>query len=140
MILGKYDRDGYQGADYSNICAGTVAEATRGTVAQDLIASAGNIADFYSGGTDATGDDVATLTHTFDCLADFMGTSQDGVAYNFNTHTYNDNANGGTTFYYYNNGTRDELLPLRRNRWPGRQRHIRHLRIPCVLWLRQCRD
>jgi hypothetical protein len=41
-----------------------------------------------------SGDDVHTPFHSFNSLGDFMGTSQDSAG----------NANGVTTFYYYDNG------------------------------------
>ncbi|MBP7050241.1 MAG: hypothetical protein KBE65_04430 [Phycisphaerae bacterium] len=101
MAMGYYDRNGYAGLSYSNLVAGGVAEAsTHGGVmgtweylAQYAIASPGHAADFYSGGYEASGDDNYT-GRAFDCLADFMGTSQDACG----------NSNGGTTFYYYTDG------------------------------------
>jgi len=106
MAMGYYDRNGYAGLSYSNLVAGGVAEASThggamGTweyLAQYAIASPGHAADFYADPTSygTSGDDVAVPTHTFDCLADFMGTNQDAYG----------NSNGGTTFYYYTNGSR----------------------------------
>ncbi len=97
MVMGYYDRNGYQGQQYSNLVPGGVAEAnTFGTgpyLVNDVIASAGHIADFYAGGYLSSGDDHP-LSHTFNCLADFMGTSQDSAT----------NVNGSTTFYYWTNG------------------------------------
>ena len=62
MIMGFYDRNGYDGLSYSNLVPGGVAEATTygglpSYLASAAIASAGNIADFYSGGYLASGDD-----------------------------------------------------------------------------------
>jgi len=98
MMMGYYDRNGYAGWDYSNLVPGGVAEANSfgnpGALANSIIASTGHVADFYAGGNNASGDDVALPWHAFDCLADFMGTSQDAIG----------NANGWTTFYYWTNG------------------------------------
>lgn len=104
MILGMYDRQGYLGASYANLAAG-LAESREDTgaaspVAAAMIASSGHISDFYSGGYGASGDDVVPATHAFDCLADFMGTSQDiagNASYNM--------TNGTTSFWYYTDGS-----------------------------------
>ena len=96
MMLSGYDRDGSN----PNIVPGVTADLSTfvhgsnydETVA--MIASPGNIADFYVNGYYASGDDVAQPWHSFDSLADFMGTSQDSVG----------NVNGGTTFWFYTNG------------------------------------
>jgi len=68
----------------------------------DLVVTAVNVTpadsstnDFYSGGYLASGDDSYT-TRDFDCLADFMGTSQDNLS-----AITGGNVNGGTTFFYY---------------------------------------
>lgn len=96
--MGHYDRNGYNGYYYDNLVTGGVAETnTFGAgpyLANAAIASAGHIQDFYSGGYGASGDDVASPWHSFDCLADFMGTSQDSVG----------NSNGSTAFWYWDNG------------------------------------
>jgi hypothetical protein len=102
MMAGYYDRNGYGGLYYDNLVPGGVSEtstfpSTEGSwnyLAQYAIASQGHVADFYGGGYGATGDDVSPPWHSFDCLADFMGTSQDAYG----------NMNGGTGFYYFNNG------------------------------------
>jgi hypothetical protein len=102
MAMAYYDLNGYGGLSYSNLVAGGVAESstflgTAGTwsyLAQYAIASPGHVADFYSGGYGSSGDDAHTR-RSFDCLADFMGTSQDSAG----------NVNGGTSFYYYADGT-----------------------------------
>jgi hypothetical protein len=103
MMMGYYDRNGY-GSDplhnkYPNLVPGGVAETTTygnpGALVNAATASAGHIADFYAGGYNASGDDKPTPYHSFNCLADFMGTSQDAVA----------NSNGSTTFYYYTDGS-----------------------------------
>lgn len=112
MMMGYYDLNGYNGLYYTNLVAGGVAESsTFGAgpyYANDTIASTGHIAAFYNEGTDVRhpdphdgpymdeGDDLTRDPSAFDCLADFMGTSQDSV----------DNVNGGTTFYTYPTGAR----------------------------------
>ena len=104
MIMDYYDRNGYAGLSYSNLVPGGVAEtstypSTDGTwdyLAQSAIASPGHVSDFYRSGYLGTGDDIAP-THSFDCLADFMGTSQDSGS----------NPNGSTTFWFRGDG-----LPL----------------------------
>jgi len=98
MMMGYYDRNGYGGLTYSNLVPGGTAEASSygnpGAIANSAIASAGHITDFYSAGYGGSGDDVSPLSHSFNSLADFMGTSQDSIG----------NINGNTTFYYYTNG------------------------------------
>jgi hypothetical protein len=98
MLIGYYDIHGYNGQSYSNLVSGGDAENnTYGSdtyLANNVIASSGHINDFYNGGFGVSGDDVAQPSHDFDCLADFMGTSQDDC----------DNSNGSTAFYFFNNG------------------------------------
>jgi len=100
MMIGYYDRNGYAGSDYSNLVPGGVAEANSfgnpGALVNSIIASPGHIADFYKTppGYGGSGDDNLPPSHTFDSLADFMGSSQDSVG----------NSNGSTTFYYWTNG------------------------------------
>jgi len=98
MIMGHYDRNGYKGLNLDNLVPGTTAESSTfgsgGFAANDMIASAGHIADFYAGGNGASGDDKP-ISHSFNCLADFMGTSQDSVS----------NSNGSTRFYYWPDGS-----------------------------------
>ncbi|MBN1806255.1 MAG: hypothetical protein JW837_13490 [Sedimentisphaerales bacterium] len=93
MLMGYYDARGYD-----NLVQGGAAEnSTYGSgpyLANSAIASAEHISDFYSGGTSASGDDSSQPWHNFNCLADFMGTSQDSAG----------NPNGYTTFYYFTNG------------------------------------
>jgi len=119
MMMGYYDRNGYAGKTYGNLVPGGVAEAetfsfsTSGTawsaLVNNAIASQGHVTDFYGshfnggGGTKddgygASGDDLPSSTpwHSFNCLADFMGTSQDAYG----------NVNGGTTFYFSSNGAK----------------------------------
>ncbi len=121
MMMGYYDRNGYGGLFYSNLVPGGVAEANTfpklpapnynwGYLVNNSIASWGHVTDFYrkngtpdyytggGGGSGAylnSGDDQAA-THSFDCLADFMGTSQDAYK----------NLNGSTTFYFFTNGAK----------------------------------
>ena len=102
MMMGYYDRSGYAGLYYPNLVPGGVAEANSfgnpGALVNGIIASPGHIADFYAGGYNAICDDKPAPHHAFDCLADFMGTSQDlakGI-----------NPNGGTSFYYYDDGSK----------------------------------
>ncbi len=99
MMMGYYDINGYSGLRYDNLVPGGTAELNTfgsGSFAvNDIIASSGHIADFYSGGYLASGDDNYT-GRSFDCLADFMGTSQDSLG----------NVNGSTTFFHYTNGAR----------------------------------
>ncbi len=107
MLMGYYDRNGYDGRDYSNLIPGAVAglstfPSTAGSwtyPAQNYIASSGHVADFYRGGLGAVGDDRPSARAP-NSLADFMGTSQDNLPYSGGTHS---NANGSTTsLFYYN--------------------------------------
>ncbi|MDD3580184.1 MAG: PEP-CTERM sorting domain-containing protein [Desulfobacca sp.] len=110
MMMGYYDRNGYNGLCYDNLVPGGVAElstftSTAGTwnyLAQYAIASPEHVSDFYQGGYLASGDDVAPPYHSFNCLADFMGTSQDS-AVSPPLKTVG-NKNGSTTFWYYDDG------------------------------------
>jgi len=101
MMIGHYDRNGYAGLLYDNLVPGGVAEAsTYGmppwtALVDPVIASQGHVADFYPGGYLAFGDDVLPPWHGFNCLADYMGTSQDACF----------NPNGATTFWYYTDGS-----------------------------------
>lgn len=92
MIMGWYDRNGYDGCVYPDLIPGGTAgfsthvrdwdglnyewAANGDTLASKTIASSGHIEDFYQEGYLASGDDQYT-GRPFDCLADFMGTSQD---------------------------------------------------------------
>lgn len=90
MLISWYDRNGY-----SNLVPGGEAETSTfgnpGALVNSIIASNGHISDFYSNGYNISGDDAAPPFHSFDCLADFMGTSQDAYG----------NNNGFTKFYFY---------------------------------------
>ena len=99
MLLGWYDRNGY-----SNLVPGGDAETSTfgnpGALVNSAIASSGHINDFYSGlspsaGYELIGDDVSQPWHSFNCLADFMGTSQDAYG----------NVNGGTSFWSFNDNS-----------------------------------
>jgi hypothetical protein len=114
MMIGHYDRNGYGGLQYPSLVPGGVAQTTTwapwpdGHPARSAMASTGHQQDFYSAGTygyntggtsgngfGLSGDDLAGPHHSFDCLADFMGTSQDSVG----------NPNGWTTFFFFTNGS-----------------------------------
>ena len=99
MLLSWYDRNGF-----SNLVPGGQAETSTfgdpSALVNSAIASSGHINDFYSGlspsgGYNLSGDDIVSPLHSFDCLADFMGTSQDAYG----------NSNGATKFYFYNNNS-----------------------------------
>lgn len=98
MIIGHYDVQGYNGRSYNNLVLGGQAEfstfGNSGALVNNFIASPGHISGFYSGGYGVSGDDVVPPLHDFDCLADFMGTSQDNYG----------NYNGATSFYFFTNG------------------------------------
>ena len=107
MLMGYYDRNGYGGLQYGNLVPGGAAESTTfgipnpsSGLVNAVIASPRHISDYYSGGYGAIGDDVpGAPTGPLNCLADFMGTSQDSyLGYFLN------NSNGGTTSRYYTNG------------------------------------
>lgn len=106
MMMGYYDRNGYGGLYYENLVPGGQAELNTfvgtGTYANNAIASSGHIANFYRD-SDDVGDnpyldsnDDQPSGRSFDCLADFMGTSQDSVG----------NINGSTSFWFNTNGSR----------------------------------
>ena len=96
MMMGYYDRTVYNGLYYDNLVPGGVAELSNygspGALANQAIASAGHIKDFW-GTPDPLASD-RTIPGDFDCLADFMGTSQVALG----------NSDGGTTFWFYSNG------------------------------------
>lgn len=110
MMVGYYDRNGYAGKKYDNLVPGGMAEIStiykdpaRNALIKNVIASQGHVNDFYGGDSNAgfdkylnSGDDLPGPHHTFDSLADFMGTSQDSAG----------NVNGGTTFYFWDDGTK----------------------------------
>jgi hypothetical protein len=111
MLVGYYDIHGYLGENYPNLVPNAVAElSTFPSVegswdyrVQRIIASQRHVSDFYSGGYLASGDDlVGAPTGPLDSLADFMGTSQDVYA----------NINGGTTFWFFSDGSRLTVADL----------------------------
>ncbi len=118
MMMGYYDRNGYQSSNYDNLVPGGVAEAETyvgppvgwNALANNAIASQGHVADFYSGGFGAIGDDVPGPWHGFNSLADFMGTSQDAYG----------NWNGSTLFWWWTNGAPfTEADAVTQNVWPS---------------------
>ncbi len=94
MMMGFYDINGFDGLTYDNLVPGGIAELTSGPLANAAIASSGHIADFWTGYGN-TGDPLSQH-HSFDSLADFMGTSQDSAG----------NSDGSTTFYYRPDGSK----------------------------------
>ena len=103
MLVGYYDIHGYDGLRYDNLVPGGKAElSTFPSIpgvwqykAQYAIASPEHVKEFYRAGYGKSGDDVDPPYHDFNCLADFMGTSQDSVG----------NSNGATTFWFYTDGS-----------------------------------
>ncbi len=112
MLMAYYDTNGYKGYSFSNLIPGTAPSAVNGYSAANssflhAIASQGHQHDFYnsgegglyaldSGGGGGYGEvnDDRYDGRPFDCLADFMGTSQGS------------RVNGGTSNYYDYNGFR----------------------------------
>lgn len=122
MLAAYYDTSGYKGHSYSNLVPGGTASAAigawpTGSLLRGVIASEGHQRDYYNAGTYGynnggdgyydsahvwqtygcgdSGDDIAT-TRSYDCVADFMGTSQDA----------HDNVNGATQCYFDDTGAR----------------------------------
>lgn len=113
MMMGYYDIHGYAGKSYANLVPGGTAESSTFPVSwsykvNSIIASNGYVTDFYryydsttktfiadysNGGNNVaygkSGDDATSNLHTFNCLADFMGSGQGNTP------------NGDTNFYYY---------------------------------------
>ncbi len=127
--MGYYDIYGYNGITYDLILGG-VAELSSfypnspypidrpldppsptgpTLLCNKAIASIGHLADFWlSNGS--TGDPLASgriIPSQFDCLADFMGTSQDNL-----TSTGQGNPDGQTFFYFWANGARMTNIDL----------------------------
>jgi hypothetical protein len=110
MMAGYYDRNGYNGYQYNNLVPGGVAESTTFTstagtweyLAQYAIASPEHVDDFYNQPYGVSGDDDPQPWHEFNCLADFMGTSQDSIG----------NSNGSTTFFNYTDGSKLTYLEI----------------------------
>ena len=110
MLMGYYDRNGYDGLTYDNLVPGGVAETTTfpttgsGHLVGNAIASSGHIADFWVGYGQSGNDPLAsgrTIPDDFNCLADFMGTSQDNLDTSNSIH----NPDGSTMFYSSGNST-----------------------------------
>ena len=95
MMMGYYNINGYGGQNYSNLVPGGTAELSNygnpSAIANSTIASSGHIGDYYVAYGDIGNDPHPDGTHTFNCLADFMGTSQDNCS----------NSDGSTTFWYW---------------------------------------
>jgi hypothetical protein len=114
MLMGYYDRNGYNGYNYARLVPGGMAELNSFTgaapLAEAAMASSEHVNSFFIGGYgsgNVTGDDNVsgrTLPQDYNCLADFMGTSQDYVYNPVGTTTFTNNPNGSTTFYNYTNG------------------------------------
>jgi hypothetical protein len=102
MMMGYYDQKGYGGLSYDNLVPGGVAEAKAtnadgwSSLANSAIASKEHVNDYYRAGYLGSGDDLLPPYHANNCLADFMGTSQDSFG----------NVNGSTTLYFWNNGAK----------------------------------
>jgi len=112
MMMGYYDRNGYDSLYYCNLVPGGIAERSTfgnpGALANRIIASKGHQRDFYNAATygyntgggpgfgyGEIGDDRASPWHAFNCLADFMGTSQDAFGL----------PNSGTWFWNHADGS-----------------------------------
>ncbi len=125
MLIGHYDRNGYNGFAYDNLVPGGLAEqftyvsggapyspptdwdATGDNavpLANLAIASQDHVEAFYSGGYGAKGDDLPRDPDTFNCLADFMGTSQARLFDTTDPTSIVENSNGATSFAFYTNG------------------------------------
>lgn len=113
MLMGYYDINGYNGLSYANLVPGKEAELSNygrsGSAANQMIASCGHIHAFYRDSDDEgdeeygdSGEDLPRDPAFFNCLADFMGTSQDAA----------ENSNGSTTFFYYSDGDRTDAWVL----------------------------
>lgn len=103
MMMGHYDRNGYQQKAFTGMVAGGVAEQSSfaaggsSSLGNQAVASTGHVADFWVGYGQSGNDPLAggrSLPAGFDSLADFMGTSQDSAG----------NSDGSTKFYYYTSG------------------------------------
>lgn len=123
MVMGYYDIYGYNGVTYDLVLGG-VAELSSyypnspfpidrpldppsptgpTLLCNKAIASAGHLADFWLS-YGSTGDPLASgriSPSQFDCLADFMGTSQDNL-----NSTGDSNPDGQTFFYFWTDGAR----------------------------------
>jgi len=85
MLMGYYDINGYNGETYENLVPGGTAPLDTfvlpgDNIANHAIASTDHQDDFYVSYGEVDNDPLAatrTRPDDFDCLADFMGTSQD---------------------------------------------------------------
>lgn len=101
MLMGFYDRRPYGGREYPNLVPGVVADANTyanpTAAVNGIIASQAHIDAFYVAEGNFN-DDPNPGSHTsgsFNCLADFMGTSQDSCS----------NPDGTTTFWFWQDGS-----------------------------------
>ena len=116
MMMGYYDRNGYGGLVYPNLVPGGRAEMNTfpaGTyIANDTIASSQHIADYWTGsgnsGDDPCNGNLTTCHGGGNCLADFMGTSQDmawlSPGCDGTIGAPPQNTDGGTLIWNYTNG------------------------------------
>ncbi|WP_321531288.1 hypothetical protein [uncultured Desulfuromonas sp.] len=97
MLLGFYDRNGYDEAGYSNLIPGGIAELETFSgsdyIVHDVIASPEHIEDYYVA-YNHYGDDPNPGGHEDNCLADFMETSKDSA----------ENSDGSSSFWYWQSG------------------------------------
>jgi hypothetical protein len=117
MLMGYYDIYGYDGKSYENLVPGGTAELNTfdnpSAIVNDVIASSNHIADYYTGignsGDDPCEGDLATCHGGGDCLADFMGTSQD-MQWLYSdcsaVHSFPINPDGSTLIWNYMDGGR----------------------------------
>ena len=94
MLLGWYDRNGFPDlvpGGEAETCTFGVIDA----IINNSIASTQHISDYFSAGYGGSKDDVDTTKRSFNCLADFMGTSQDAYG----------NSNGLTYFTFYSDNS-----------------------------------
>lgn len=86
---------------------------------ESVIASSGHVNAFYGGGSRGNNANYNTLAEpdpashagvgAMDCIADFAGTSRNGVN-NPATYGPTDNTNGGTKMWYYSGGSAGTLV------------------------------
>lgn len=117
MMMGYYDINGYGGLVYPNLVPGGTAELNTfpaGTyIANDTIATSQHIADYWvlygNIGNDPCTGNLTTCHGGGNCLADFMGTSQDmtwlspGCDATLGPPPYN--SDGSTSIWNYSSGT-----------------------------------
>ncbi|MBU0683693.1 MAG: C39 family peptidase [Candidatus Omnitrophica bacterium] len=92
MLMGYYDINGYGGLSYNNLVPGISAYLSNYSIessedpVRNIVASEGHVDDFWvamgSNDSDPWRSNLPPqLSHEFNCLADFMGTSQDFLGY-----------------------------------------------------------